>query len=256
MGGYSMAVLKTTNGGVSWPIRSFPGTGGNYGTYCEAVAVAPGTSATVYAGGQEDYYPKVFRSTDAGAIWEDISGELATMLSIYDAVYALWVSPLDSRMILAGTSKGVFKRAAAGRGTNCTWSPTVMQHSTSEFAYNPLTGIIYAATVNGVFETDDAGYSWREFNDGLACLDTSCIALDSDNDLLYVGTNGGSVWRRSVAPIDLNSDGIVSFQDYAVLASNWLDECFAPDWCQGSDLNRDGIVGFQDWLDLADNWLR
>jgi len=251
-----MVVLKTTNGGVSWPIRSFPGTGFSYGTSCEAIAVAPGIPTTVYAGGREDYYAKVFRSTNAGATWEDISGDLATMLSIYDTVYAIWVSPLDSRMILAGTSKGVFKRAATGRGTNCTWSPTVMQHSTSEFAYDPLSGIIYAATANGVFETDDAGSSWREFNDGLACLNASCIALDSDNCLLYVGTNGGSVWRRSVAPIDLNSDGIVNFEDHAVLAYNWLDECFAPDWCQGSDLNRDGIVDFGDFLDLANNWLQ
>jgi len=165
MGGYSMVVSKTTNGGVSWPIHSFPGTGGSYGTYCEAIAVAPGAQTTVYAGGQEDYYAKVFCSTDAGS-------------------------------------------------------------------------------------------SWRELNDGLACLDTSCIALDSDNGLLYVGTNGGSVWRLAVAPIDLNSDGIVNFEDYAVLAYNWLDECFVPDWCQGSDLNRDGIVDFGDWLDLANHWLR
>jgi len=256
MGGYSMVVLKTTNGGVSWPIRSFPGTGGSYGTYCEAIAVAPGAPTTVYAGGQEDYYAKIFCSTDAGATWEDISGALDTMLSRYDTVYAIWVSPLDPRMILAGTSQGVFKRVSTGRGRDCIWSSTDIQHSTNSLAYDPLSGIIYAATVNGVFETDDAGSSWRELNDGLACLDTSCIVLDSDNSLLYVGTNGGSVWRRSIAPIDLNSDGIVNFEDYAVLAYNWLDECFAPDWCQGGDLNRDGIVDFGDFLDLANHWLQ
>jgi hypothetical protein len=68
-------------------------------------------------------------------------------------------------------------------------------YSTGAFAYDSSTGIIYAATVNGVFETDDIGLTWRELNGGLGCLDTSCIALDLVNGLLYVGTNGGSVWR-------------------------------------------------------------
>ena len=57
--------------------------------------------------------------------------------------------------------------------------------------------------------TDDTSLAWRELNDGLACLDTSCIGLDSDNGLLYVGTNGGSVWRLTLGDSDLDGEDIV-----------------------------------------------
>jgi photosystem II stability/assembly factor-like uncharacterized protein len=204
-----MSICKTTNGGISWPIRRFLGSEGDYGTICEAIAVAPGDSLIVYAGGQQNYYAAVWHSSDAGNSWVDITEGLDSMLSMYDSVYAIWVSPLDPRIILVGTSKGVFKRGIIGRGQNSTWNPTAMQHSTNAFACDPLTGIIYAATVNGVFETDDTGSSWRPLNDGLGCLDASCIAFDSDNGLLYVGTNGGSVWRLAVGASGQDGGGIV-----------------------------------------------
>jgi photosystem II stability/assembly factor-like uncharacterized protein len=194
---------------MSWPIRRFLGSEGDYGTICEAIAVAPSDSTIVYAGGQQNYYAVVWCSADAGNSWVDITEGLDSMPSIYDSVYAIWVSPLDHRMILVGTSKGVFKRAAVGRGQNSTWSPTAMLHSTNGFACDPLTGVIYAATVNGVFETDDAGLTWRALNDGLGCLETLCIALDSDNGLLYVGTNGGSVWRLEVGASGIEGESIV-----------------------------------------------
>ncbi len=190
-----MVVCKTTNAGISWETRSFPGNQANYPTSCEAVAVAPGNASIVYAGGQIDGYPKVFRSANAGTSWTDVTDNLATMLSRYHAVYAIWVSPYDPGLVLAGTSGGVFRWASYGRGQNSTWSPTAITYPTQDFAYDPAKGILYAATYRGVFATDDAGGSWRELNDGLGCRESLCIDLDSSNGLLFVGTDGGSVWR-------------------------------------------------------------
>ena len=104
--------------------------------------------------------------------------------------------------------------------------------------------------------TDDTGLTWRELNDGLACLDTSCIGIDSDNGLLYVGTNGGSIWRLAVNRMDLDNDGIVNFSDYAIFANNWMNTCSAPDWCRGCDLNSSGAVYVQDLHNLTGYWLR
>ena len=205
-----MSVCKTTNGGISWPMRSFPGNEGDYGTMCKAIAVAPSNPSIVYAGGQQNYYAAVFQSSDSGDTWIDITEGLGSMLSMSDSVNVIWVSPIDPRMILAGTSRGVFKRAVFGRGLDAAWSPTAIQHSTVAFACDSSTGVIYAATASGVFETDDAGLTWRGLNDGLSCLDTLCIALDSDNDLLYVGTNGGSVWRLALGPLDPDGGNIVN----------------------------------------------
>lgn len=208
-----MSVCKTTNGGISWPIRSFPGNEGNYGTMCNAIAVAPSNPSIVYAGGQQNYYAAVFQSSDSGNTWIDITEGLDSMNTSNDSVYAIWVSPVDHRMILAGTSQGVFRRAAFGRGLDAAWSPTAIQYSTNAFAYDSLTGIVYAATGNGVFVTDDAGLTWRGLNDGLDCLDALCIALDSDNDLLYVGTNGGSIWRLALGTLDPDGGNVADLDE-------------------------------------------
>jgi hypothetical protein len=197
MGGYLMTVLKTTDGGVNWPIRSFPGAG-SYGTYCEAIAVAASAPATVYAGGQVDYYAKVFRSTDAGATWEDVSGGLSTMLRQYETVYALWVSPYDPGTLVVGTSDGIFRCTTEGRNQTRTWSMTTVEHQTNDFVYDQAAGTIYAATSLGVYSSDDAGATWQEVNDGLGYFACSCIDIDTQNRLLYLGTDGGSVWRLSL----------------------------------------------------------
>ncbi|MGB2863868.1 MAG: hypothetical protein WBC05_11130 [Sedimentisphaerales bacterium] len=235
---YSMAVLKTTNGGVNWAIRSFPGIGGDYGTSCEAIAVAPGAPATVYAGGQEDYYAKVFRSTDAGATWEDISGALTTMLSRYETVSAIWVSPYDPGTLVVGTSGGVFLSSVEGRNRTLTWNLTTIDHPTLDFAYDQATGTIYAATYFGVFSSDDVGSTWQEVNDGLGHLASLCIDIDVQNRLLYVGTDGGSVWRLSLPDASGYEyfaivDDFESYTDYdqggEAIWQTWIDGLDVPD---------------------------
>jgi len=189
-----MAVIKTTNGGISWPNRSFPGTG-DYGTSCDAIAVAPSDSTIVYAGGKVGQYPKVFRSTDAGNTWSDITDNLVTMHSQGDTVSAIWVSPYDHETLLVGTPEGVFQRTVVGRGISSTWIPTAIEYSTVDFIYDPAEGTVYAATIRGVFSTNDAGSTWQEINDGLACLDILCIdyVLSRTRAL---GLSGTRVFRR------------------------------------------------------------
>lgn len=251
-----MSICKTTNGGISWPTRRFLGNQGNYSTFCRAIAVAPSNSSIVYAGCQENYYPKIYRSTDAGNTWGDISENLGEMLSRYDTIYAIWVSPYDLYKVLIGTPRGVFVSTIEGGTLNISWSPTPLEHSTYAFTYDQVKGILYAATNSGVYSTQDAGSSWRELNDGLGCLETLCIDIDSQNGLLFVGTDGGSVWRLDINPSDLDDNGIVNSGDFAIFASKWMDMCSTPDWCQGCDLNRSGKVDFQDLLNLVDQWLR
>lgn len=191
-----MSVCKTVDAGASWAERRSLGPEGDYNTSCSDIAVAPSDSSIVYAGGQLDRYAKVFRSADAGNTWSDITDNLAALLTRYDIVYAVWVSPSDPGMVLAGTSRGVFRWETYGRGQSRTWSRTPLLHPTRAFAYDPGSGTIYAATENqGVYCTADIGLSWQEMNNGLGCLKTLCIELDRENGWLFVGTDGGSVWR-------------------------------------------------------------
>ena len=205
------------------------GTGGNSSTACWDIAVAPSNSAIVYAAGQENGYVKVFRSPDAGDSWEDITGALASMHGQFAVAYAIWVSPYGPDTLLVGTSEGVFARKTVmvGRKPQRTWIPTSIEYATRAFAYYPANGTVYAATESqGVYSTPDEGATWRTFNEGLGCLETLCLDLDSENGWLFAGTDGGAVWRIGV--IDLNYDDAVDFSDFNVFANHWMDTCSGP----------------------------
>jgi len=57
---------------------------------------------------------------------------------------------------------------------------------------------------------------------------------------------------------DLNDNGEVNLEDFAVLASYWMNEdvCSPPDWCQGADFDMSGTVDMLDLTYFAENWLR
>jgi photosystem II stability/assembly factor-like uncharacterized protein len=254
---YSMSLCKTTNGGRTWAGRRSLGVGGDYRTSCRDIAVAPGDSAIVYAGGQDDGFVKIFLSNDAGRSWTNITDDLASMHSRDDILYAIWVSPYYQYSLLVGTSRGVYKTIAPiGRSSGITgWSRTPLRYSTCAFAYYQAKETVYAGTESeGVYFTSDGGSTWNQLNDGLECLKVLSMGLDSENGWLYAGTDGGAVWRLGI--VDVNSDGAVDFGDFACFADNWMNTCTAPDWCRGCDLNSSGAVDIRDLVNLAGHWLR
>ena len=55
---------------------------------------------------------------------------------------------------------------------------------------------------------------------------------------------------------DLNKDCRVGYEDFDVMILYWTTEISGPDDpAVIADLNGDGIVNFDDWLLMADNWL-
>jgi len=57
---------------------------------------------------------------------------------------------------------------------------------------------------------------------------------------------------------DINDDGKVNIEDFAVLAAWWDDDdgCVEPDWCGGADFDISGVVDMLDFTYFAENWLR
>jgi len=56
---------------------------------------------------------------------------------------------------------------------------------------------------------------------------------------------------------DLNEDGKVNLEDFAVLSVWWDDEngCSSPGWCGGADFDMSGTVNISDLAYFAENWL-
>jgi photosystem II stability/assembly factor-like uncharacterized protein len=252
-----MSVCKTTNGGKSWGTQRLLSSSEDWPTACWDITVVPGDSALVYAGGQGGNYVKVFRSADAGNSWADVTGNLASMHSIGDIVYTIWVILNEPNSLLAGTSKGVYQTTDGGLN----WFPTLQIPSIRAFVYCEVNETLYAASEGfGVYCTLNTGSSWWELNDGLECLKTLCLGLDSQNGLLFVGTYGGGIYRLDVSEssppdTDLDNNGTVCLSDFVILADNWMCICSEPDWCWGSDFDKSGVVDFGDVNKLAQHWL-
>ena len=57
-------------------------------------------------------------------------------------------------------------------------------------------------------------------------------------------------------PVDLNADCYVNLDDLRIFADHWLvNECEAPNWCAGADIGQSSQVEWQDFSLLAGNWL-
>jgi len=57
---------------------------------------------------------------------------------------------------------------------------------------------------------------------------------------------------------DINDDGKVNLEDFAVIATWWSDDgnCTLPDWCGGADFDMSGTIDFFDLAYFVENWLR
>jgi hypothetical protein len=232
------------DGGISWPNRSVPWTG-DRGTVCETIAVAASNPAVVYAGGQNSYKPVIYRSANGGSTWEYIMSNLAGILQIYDAVYAIWINPYDPDAVILGTSNGIFTCTVDGPDRNRTWNRTAINHWTNDFTYDPATGTIYAATVQGVFSSQNDGATWLQVNDGLGYLESLCIDIDHYHRRLYVGTVGGSVWRLSLPEASSYEyfDIVDDFENYT--DDDQRGEDIWQTWIDGFDIpENDAQVGY------------
>jgi len=56
---------------------------------------------------------------------------------------------------------------------------------------------------------------------------------------------------------DLNDNGEVDLEDFAVFASYWMNKniCSAFDWCQGADFDRSGTIDLLDLATFIESWL-
>ena len=183
-----MTVCRSSYAGYNWWTQ-WRNLGAGPGV-CRGAAVAPSDYQVVYAVGEGSGSGKVFRSPDAGDTWADVTSNLAAA-----RVHAALVLPTSPGHVLVGTPGGVFRTTDGGAA----WAQTSLALATRALARDPVTGLVFAATESsGVFASQDGGNAWSAMNTGLQDLDGLCLAVDRINRYLYLGTDGGGLWRAPV----------------------------------------------------------
>jgi photosystem II stability/assembly factor-like uncharacterized protein len=130
-------VQVTENGGAAWAPRSLPTSGARY---VQDIAVDPRDPLTAYVVVSGFLTPHVFRTTDGGRTFTNVSGSLPDT-----PVNAVVVDPTSRGTVVIGTDLGTYLSADSGS----TWTPlTDGMPNVAVFAleYNANTGTLIAAT--------------------------------------------------------------------------------------------------------------
>jgi hypothetical protein len=195
-----MLVSRSTNGGISWTRHVLNSDRG----YAHTLAISPNEPNLVYTGGYcytgQRYVCKVFKSSDAGQNWTDFSSGFDTNdRQVYDLAF----DPFSPNSIYAISNRDIYKSVDGGA-----WNKINPGHHgtyNSSLLFSPNTpNTIYLNTSNGVYISSDSGKNWSPSNDGLKILDVTCLQWDGTSGLLFAGTSGAGVYRKSISALSVS----------------------------------------------------
>lgn len=200
-GGTRGAIVRSTDQGETWDSIPEPAAAYYSNALLTSLAIAASSDSVIYAG----YDEGIFKSTDKGSTWATLDLGFGihsqVLLSVdprsLDTVYAA-VFPSSSSPSYSG---GVYKSIDGGQ----TWKEAdsgLTEHDRSIMSItinpkNPDQLFIGLNKSSGhgtlFFESTDAGDHWTTFADGLPDSGSvNCIELDTANNKMYCGFNGGS----------------------------------------------------------------
>ncbi|MBT4399867.1 MAG: T9SS type A sorting domain-containing protein [Bacteroidetes bacterium] len=161
----------------------------------------PNNSRIVYLGSH-----RVYRSTNRAVTWSRISDDLTNGDQPpwnYGTITTLAVSPVNSKILYAGTDDGnVWVNPDISISNNWTkvsddlpwrWvSCVATDPHDANTAYVTFTGLRYFDYVPHVFKTTDLGATWIDISSNLPDFPVNNIQIDPDiKDYYYLATDGG-----------------------------------------------------------------
>jgi photosystem II stability/assembly factor-like uncharacterized protein len=188
---------RSANGGVSFTNVSTPASGAWLSPWCQD----PSTAATIYAGTD-----KVYKSTNQGTTWVDVSGTLAGI----GQFTVLKVAQSDPKVIYAGSGTKLYRTTSgggAGTWTDITAGLPVANNFLTDVAISDTNPDIAYATFSGyvagekVYRTLNGGNTWTNFSGTLPNMPVDAIVYQkSTNNAVYIGTDAGVYYRNNALP--------------------------------------------------------
>lgn len=176
---------RSTDGGGSFTNINTPAGGAWVAPWCQD----PVTAKTIYAGTN-----KVYKSTNQGTAWADISGILAGVGTF--TVLEVSKSP---KVIYAGDGNKLYITTNAGASwTDITAGLPVASNYLMDVAINDNDPKMAWATFSGynagnkVYKTKDGGATWVNVSGTLPNMPVNCVVYENNiKNAVYVGTDAG-----------------------------------------------------------------
>jgi hypothetical protein len=265
---YYSGVWKSTNGGSTWTQTTAFGRAPNLHAYHLTMDSA-GSIYCLITGLQVnnvyDYRGGVWKSTNGGTTWTEITGNLfacPTGIAV--------VSP-SIIYISESAASGQTNQACIWKTTNggSTWTLMLSQSLAAMLAVHPQSydntvgvnvhpnnpNIVYCCTsTHGLWISMDAGATWQVFPN-MPFKGPTRVCFNPDNSTqIVVTTFGGGLWKGFYVPFfpgDATKDGVVDGSDLNIVLSNW--NASNATWAMG-DFTCDGFVDGSDLNLLLSNW--
>jgi photosystem II stability/assembly factor-like uncharacterized protein len=193
----TVGVFRSLDGGRHWTERMQGMTEVNF---VVTLAMDPQRPNVLYAGTTGG----VYRTINSAESWEKkTTGMVASdakMASMALGVNGLAVDPINSDVIYAGTTNGLYK--SIDQAEHWTKIGESIQHAyVSAIQLNPTNpSILYLATSDRVQKSEDGGETWQPKTNGLEASSIRSLQISpTDPQTLYVGTNGGGLYRSTDA---------------------------------------------------------
>ena len=170
----------------------------SFAGFCRTIAVAPSNNQVIYAGSGTS---QVYRSTDYGANWDDVTGTLPGR-----AVVDLEVHPNDALHVYVAkpnySTPGLWVSTTGGGGNS--WTPITnglpqVPVNAIEVVENPFR--IYVGTDVGVFVSySDSGPFIPDMNGMALGAVISDLHYNKNTNTLTAGTYGRGAWQKDATP--------------------------------------------------------
>jgi len=180
--GYRVVIFKSANGGEDWEPQYL----------CDETEFASGNSIVVdpanpdniycaaYALINDDYVYKIYKSTDGGDQWNDISGNIDSTPS------SIVVDPVNSDRVYVSAGINVYRRTNGGND----WSSYGEYLFVDEIAIDPFnTNIIYGTSMSRIYRSFDYGVTW-ELNEGIFDAVANGLVVNDSNNIIIGSTLG------------------------------------------------------------------
>lgn len=169
-------VWRSDDSGTTW--RNINGVGLS-SDFVESLAVDPRDPDHLYAG----TWRQVYRTRNGGETWNRIYQGMAVDRDIF----SLTISPHDPDTILAGTCNFLYRSSDGGDSWNERRTGLERRHNRVHvIAHDPRnSNVLFAGTRGALYRSGDAGGEWQLV---IPNVTVSGLALDADNDRLYVAT--------------------------------------------------------------------